>query len=205
MLKHRKLIQVLTLIAFIVLIVLGKIQIWMIIFLAGLFLSTFMGRFYCGYICPINTAMEVIDDNADKKKRKRIETPNWMKDSIIRFGILILFLGTMGIVFNTGKKPPVLPILFGLGVILTIFFEPSLWHKYLCPFGTLLSVFSKRNKKGYRVNDLGCIQCGKCISGCPGDAIYWKDKKKDPIINIKDCLVCGKCERVCPKDVIEYI
>lgn len=205
MLKHRKLIQILTLILFVVLISIGKMQLWMMIFLAGLLLSTFMGRFYCGYICPINTAMKVIDGNAAKKKRKRIKTPNWMKSSIIRISVLILFLGTMAFVFKTGKKLHVLPILFFLGVILTIFFEPSLWHKYLCPFGILLSIFSRKNKKGYRLHDEGCIKCGKCVGVCPADAIFWEDKKKDPIINMKDCLVCGKCEDLCPKEVIEYI
>ena len=205
MLKHRKLIQVLTLIIFAALMATGKIQLWMMIFLVGLFLSTFLGRFYCGYICPINTAMEVVDGNAAKNKRKRIKTPNWMKSSIVRITVLILFLGTMAFVFKTGKKLPVLPILFVLGLVLTIFFEPSLWHRYLCPFGTLLSMFSRKNKKGYRVEDEGCIQCGQCVRVCPGDAISWEDKKEDPIINMKDCLVCGKCQAVCPKDVIEYV
>ena len=205
MLKHRKLIQVLTLIIFAALMATGKIQLWMMIFLVGLFLSTFLGRFYCGYMCPINTAMEVVDGNAAKNKRKRIKTPNWMKSSIVRITVLILFLGTMAFVFKTGKKLPVLPILFLLGLVLTIFFEPSLWHRYLCPFGTLLSMFSRKNKKGYRVEDEGCIQCGQCVRVCPGDAISWEDKKEDPIINMKDCLVCGKCQAVCPKDVIEYV
>lgn len=203
--KYRKQIQLLTLIVFIGLIVIGKMQLWMIIFLAGLLLSTFMGRFYCGYICPINTAMEVIDDKARKNKRKRMKSPDWMKSPVIRGLILILFLGTMFIVFKTGKKLPVLPILFALGVLLTLFFEPSLWHKYLCPFGTLLSVFSRKNKKGYKVDEESCIQCGQCVRVCPADAISWENKKENPIIEKKDCLVCGQCEKICPKDAIEYM
>lgn len=205
MLKHRKLIQILTLIIFATLMATGKIQLWMMIFLVGLFLSTFLGRFYCGYMCPINTTMEVIDGNAQKKKRKRIEAPNWMKNPFIRFGVLIFFLGIMAFVFKTGRKLPVLPILFFIGVVLTMFFEPSLFHRYICPSGTLFSIFSIKSKNGYKLKDSGCIQCGQCVRVCPGDAIAWEDKKKDPIINMKDCLVCGKCEEVCPKDVIEYM
>ena len=205
MLKYRKWIQGLSLILFIALIAIGKMQLWMMIFLVGLLLSTVKGRIYCGYICPINTAMEVIDDKAAKNKRKRISTPNWMKNSLVRFGILGLFLGTMVIVFKTGKKLPVLPALFGLGLILTIFFEPSLWHRYLCPYGTLLSMFSRKNKKGYKIADEGCIQCGICVKTCPADAIFWEDKEKDPLINMKDCLVCGKCSKACPKEIIEYV
>ncbi len=203
--KNRKLIQAVALIGFLALIALGKMQLWMMIFLVGLLLSSFMGRFYCGYICPINTAMEVIDANASRKKRKRLKTPDWIKSPIIRAAILVLFLATMGFVFKTGKKLPILPILFILGIVLTIFFEPSLWHKYLCPFGSLLSIFSRKNKKGFKIEDKGCIQCGQCVRVCPGDAISWEDKKKDPTINMSDCLVCGQCEKICPKDVIEYV
>lgn len=202
MFKNRKNIQGLTLILFIALIAIGKMQLWMMIFLVSLLLSTIKGRIYCGYICPINTAMEVIDDNAAKKKRKRMKTPNWMKSPILRFLTLGLFLGTMVIVFKTGKKLPVLPVLFGLGVVLTIFFEPSLWHRYLCPYGTLLSIFSSKNKNGYKIADEGCIQCGICVKVCPADAISWDNKEKDPIINMKDCLVCGKCSNKCPKKII---
>ncbi|MDR7857035.1 4Fe-4S binding protein [Tissierella sp.] len=204
MLKYRRWIQILALIVFSFLIVKGKVQIWMVIFLGSLLLSTFLGRFYCGYICPINTVMEVIDDDASKKKRKRIKTPTWISHNTIRVGVLILFLGTMIFVFKTGKRLPVLPILFALGVLLTIFFEPSLWHRYLCPYGTLFSVFSSKSKNGYKVGTEGCIRCGMCVKSCPADAIAWDDKERDPVINKKECIVCGRCAKVCPKKVIDY-
>lgn len=203
MLKHRKWIQLIALILFSFLMITGKVQLWMVIFIVSLFLSTFLGRFYCGYICPINTVMEVIDDDTSKKKRSRIKTPAWMKNNIGRVVMLVLFLGTMIFVFKTGKRLPVLPILFILGVVLTIFFEPSLWHRYLCPFGTLLSIFSSKNKNGYTIGDEGCIRCGMCAKVCPSDAITWDDKEKDPIIIKKECIVCGMCSKACPKKIIK--
>ena len=203
--NYRKIIQVISLILFGVLIFTGKMQLWLAIFLVGLFLSTMIGRVYCGYICPINTVTEVIDKNADKKKRKRIKTPNWMKSPFVRYGVLGLFLLTMVFVIITGKKLPVLPVLFAAGVILTIFFEPSFWHRYLCPYGTLLSIFSTKKKKGYFIENENCIKCGICVRACPSDAIIWDDKKNFPEINRKECLVCGKCEEVCPKDTIKFL
>jgi len=202
-LEKRKIVQFLTLVLFIVLIVTGKIQLWMAIFGVSLLLSTYFGRFYCGYICPINTAMELIDDNADKKKRKRKQVPAAFKNPIIRYGILILFLGTMVVVFKTGKKLPVLPILFGSGLIITIFYKPEFWHRYLCPYGALLSIFSRLNKKTYMIYDEGCIKCGKCVNICPSDAIAWDDKKAYPIIIKNECLQCGKCIEVCPTNSIK--
>ena len=171
MAKYRKWIQWIALIVFGFLIFKGRPQVWVILVVGGLLVSIFRGRLYCGYLCPINTVMEVIDNNAEKKKRKRLKPPEWMKSNIVRGLVLALFLGTMVVVFRTGKKLPVLPGLFLLGVVLTIFFQPSLWHRYLCPYGTLFSIFSKKNKIGYKVEDEGCIQCGICVRACPADEI----------------------------------
>lgn len=204
MAKYRKIIQGVVLVLFLALIFLGKVQLWMGIFFGSLLLSTFKGRFYCGYLCPINTVMEVIDNDAEKKKRKRVKTPKWMKSPFVRYFILGLFLATMVLVFKTGKKLPVLPSLFVLGVVLTLYFEPSLWHKYLCPYGTLFSIFSRKNKLGYELIGEGCTRCGKCVRACPANAFSWEDKRIEPIIIKHDCLVCGKCETVCPEDIISF-
>lgn len=201
--KKRKVIQIATSILFVILIALGKVQIWMAIFGIGLLLSTYFGRFYCGYICPINTGMELIDDNVNKTKRKRKSVPEAFKKPWIRYGILVLFLGTMIMVFKTGKKFPVLPVLFGLGIIITIFYKPEFWHRYLCPYGTLLSIFSKFSKKSYMVVNEDCIKCGKCVRACPSNAISWEDKKEYPIIIGNECLLCGKCKEVCQNDAIK--
>lgn len=203
--SNRKVIQGFSLVLFIILIVLGKVQLWMAIFGVSLLLSTYFGRFYCGYICPINTSMEVIDNNADKNKRKRKIVPETFKKPWIRYGVLILFLGTMIVVFKTGRKLPVLPVLFGLGIILTIFYKPEFWHRYLCPYGSLLSIFSKFNKKSYVVLDNNCIRCGKCVRTCPSDAIIWESKNEYPVIISNECLQCGKCKEVCPSKAINKL
>lgn len=201
--KKGKIVQGVSLVLFISLIILGKVQVWMAIFGGSLLLSTYFGRFYCGYICPINTGMEIIDGKANKKKRKRKSVPDLFKKAIVRYGILALFLGTMVIVFKKGKKLPVLPVLFSLGLIITYFYRPEFWHRYLCPYGSLLSIFSKFNKKAYRVYNDGCIKCGKCVRVCPADAFIWEDKKDYPLIIKNECLQCGKCVEACPTDSIK--
>lgn len=196
-------VQISTIVLFLILIALGKVQIWMAIFGIGLLLSTYFGRFYCGYICPINTGMALIDDNANKNQRKRRSVPEVFKKAWTRYGILVLFLGTMIMVFKTGKKLPVLPVLFGLGIIITIFYKPEFWHRYLCPYGTLLSIFSKFNKRSYMVANENCIKCRKCVRACPSDAILWEGKEEYPTIIENECLLCGKCKEVCPTDAIK--
>lgn len=203
MANKRKTIQIVTLIVFVLLMFLGKIQLWMAVFLGGLLLSTIKGRLYCGYVCPINTVMEFVDNDATKR-RNRLKTPNWAKNNIVRIGVLAIFVATFIFIQNTGKKLPVLPALFAIGIVLTVFFEPAFWHRYLCPYGTLFSFFSKKNKIGYTISEEGCIKCGLCVKNCPADAIIQKDKKSLPIISKSECIVCGKCKEVCPSEVITY-
>lgn len=201
--KYRKGIQIGSLILFGVLMYFGKVQLWMGVFFLSLILSIFLGRFYCGYLCPINTPMEGIDNSRRKNKKKGRKTPNWVKNKFVRYGMLLVFLGSMVFVFKTGKKLPVLPILLLLGVLFTLVFEPSFWHRYLCPFGTLFSIFSKRTNRGFSIEE-GCIRCGICVKNCPSDAIAWDNTLENPEILKNECLVCGRCEELCPEEVIDF-
>jgi NADH:ubiquinone oxidoreductase subunit F (NADH-binding)/NAD-dependent dihydropyrimidine dehydrogenase PreA subunit/(2Fe-2S) ferredoxin len=47
-----------------------------------------------------------------------------------------------------------------------------------------------------------CIACGKCISGCPTDAITGA-KKTAHVIDKDKCIVCGSCAEVCPNDAVK--
>lgn len=195
--NKRREIQIISLITFITIILLGKMQLWLIIFLVSLVLSTYFGRFYCGYICPINTGIEL----TSKKVSKGKETPSFFKKPIVRYIILVLCLLTMFFVMRTGKKLPILLILFILGLVLTIFYKPSFWHRYLCPYGTLLSLFSKYNRKTYKVYKDECIKCLMCTKVCPADAYKIEDGYPEIIKN--ECLQCAKCVEVCPKNTIK--
>ena len=57
--------QLIALILFIVLLITGRIQVWMGIFLVSAVLALFFGRIYCGWICPINTVMRLVYKNQD--------------------------------------------------------------------------------------------------------------------------------------------
>lgn len=47
------------------------------------------------------------------------------------------------------------------------------------------------------VNDQKCINCGKCVANCPGNAITL-----DPVvISEEKCIGCGKCIGACPQRV----
>lgn len=199
----RKIIQSISFVGFILLILMNKMQLWMVIFGISLLLSTYYGRFYCGYICPINAGMELIDDNANATRRVRKEVPKFFKHKAVRYIILGLFLMLMAFTFKTAKRLPILPILFVSGIVLAIFYKPEFFHRYLCPYGSLLSLFSKYNKKTYKVYNEDCIKCGRCVSVCPADAFIWESREDYPVIISNECLQCKRCVATCPTQTIK--
>ncbi len=194
-------VQVVTLALFIFLLITGKVQIWMIIFLSSVVLTLFFGRYYCGWLCPINTVIRPITWVKKKLKIKRKKMPNWIQSDVLRIVMVVLFLLAMGFVFITSKQLPVLPILVGVGVILSIFFDEALWHRHLCPYGTILSLPGRFSRKSVKIDPEACNNCTLCSRVCPANAIIVDEKHE---IVKKECLVCHECERVCNQDAIAY-
>jgi len=194
-------VQIITLALFILLLAKGKAQLWMAIFVASTLLALLFSRFYCGWLCPINTVIRPISWVKKQLKIRRKAMPAWIESDVLRFIVLVLFLATMGFVFKTGKKLPVLPALLGLGVLISIFFDEALWHRHLCPYGTILSVPGRFSKKSMVIDEALCNNCTRCARVCPSAAIVKEEKHQ---ITKRECLVCHECERVCTKGAIEY-
>ncbi len=198
----RRISQALFLLLFTLLVFKGKIQVWMGIFLASLTLTLFLGRFYCGWLCPINKVMNLITKIKKKFRIKSLSVPESIKNPIYRYIILAGFIFTFVFVMVSGKKLPVLPGLLTTGILLTLFFPESLWHRYLCPYGTILHIVGKFSKRSYSIIDELCISCGICYRVCPSEAV--EKNKGNYMITRWECLLCGKCAGKCPKKAIKY-
>jgi len=72
--------------------------------------------------------------------------------------------------------------------------------KYLTDQGVKIQPLSKDIK----VNWDKCTQCGACVSICPTDALYIKDRKTMEVAFDPDkCIACELCIRPCPPRAIE--
>lgn len=189
---------------FVVLAITGKMQVWMIVFAGSLVAALLFGRFYCGWLCPINTEIEWIDRLYKHFGLKRKPVPLWIKKPVVKYLILLLFIITFITVFVTGKRLPVLPVLFFIGILLSLFFVPSSWHRYLCPYGTLLNFTAFLARKSYNVEVDQCVKCGICKKVCPAGAVEMENNAVFPKIKPGLCLVCSSCADACPKKVISY-
>src|SRR5690554_545500 len=143
--------QMVFLALFILLFINGRVQLWMGIFLLGIIASLLFSRIYCGWVCPINTSMRAVTWIKKKLKIKSLKIPEFLTKGWVSFVILGLFIAVFIFTMKTGKKLPVLPALFAIGVFITFFFPEELWHRYLCPFGTILSFPGSKAKRSMSI------------------------------------------------------
>ncbi len=196
--------QVLFLGIFAFLLFAGKLQLWFGIFAIGLLLSPFLGRVYCGWMCPMNTLFKPISWFYTTTGWKRLRMPRFITaHPLLRAIPLVVFIAGMIVVRKTGVNTPVLAFMTLAAVLITLFVEEAFWHNAICPFGTLLNVSSRTLVLRYRIQEDQCISCGKCQKVCPVHAIDTGDNDKRSI-RAHDCISCGECVKVCPTKAIGF-
>lgn len=197
----RILSQILFLLVFVALIRMKRPMNWMIVFLGSAILSALFARFYCGWICPINSMMQVSEWIGKKLKIQRDDIPSGLLSGKFAYGMLILtfllaFLNMIG-----RFKLPFLLVMIGLGFLVTLRYPQATWHKHLCPYGVILRLPGGFARLKMNV-DSNCSGCGLCRKVCPAEAVEIENRKAemDPAL----CLVCHECSVVCPKNAIAY-
>ena len=195
-------VRILFLALFTFLIALGKPQLWMIFFVLSLLGSFLLGRVYCGWFCPISTIMSAITAIKKKLHLKNSKVPKLLMKPWVRIASVGIFMALFVFTLISGRKLPVLAALLFVGAALTLFFPEELWHRYLCPYGLILSFPSAKTRHAMTVDPLLCNNCGTCIRVCPAKAIVKKDRHE---IITKDCLVCNECASSCKQEAIHFI
>lgn len=195
-------LQILFLALFIFLIINGRVQVWMGLFITAIIATFLLGRVYCGWVCPINTVMRGITWIKKKLHMKSCRIPAWLTKSWIRILVLGLFIAMFIFTKVSGNKLPVLPALFGIGIILTPFFPEELWHRYLCPYGMIMSIPARKSKHAMTIEPNLCNSCGMCKRVCPAKAV--EKSERHYAIMKKDCIVCMACSEVCKQKSIRY-
>ncbi len=176
---------------------------WIYVFLVGLLISTVFSRFYCGWICPINTLFKPVNFIYKKLGIKKFKTPKFMQNNVVRFVLLISFITLFIVTKMLKMKINILLYVIAIASIVNLFFDEEFWHKYLCPYGSLLSIFSRKAPLKLIIDEEKCISCSMCQKVCPNHTIVTLPNNKRRI-EMKECLMCFECQRVCPKQIIKY-
>lgn len=195
--------QIIFLVLFAFLFYMSRLRLWIVVFIIGAVASLGLGRFYCGWVCPMNSLSRPIVWLKDKLSLGDLGVPEILRSKKLRYSIVLMFFGTMISLKVLGMQLPVLLIITVIGVAFMTAFDEELFHRYLCPYGAILSFSSKPSKYVMKVDTEGCVGCGECQSVCPTDTIETLDSGKRQVVD-GECLKCFNCQDVCPTDCIDY-
>lgn len=185
------------------LVFLGRIQLWLAVFAIGVILSLLFSRWYCGWACPMSTLFRPINWLYARLRLTRLKSPRFLQKPAARYLFVAALIGTMVLTKRMGLNLPLLVIVTGVAVLVTLVFEEAFWHNCICPYGTILHLAARPAGHSVKIDEAACIGCGKCQKVCPAAAIDTVEAKKRRIRKT-DCLTCYTCVPECPKDAIAY-
>lgn len=155
-----------------------------VFFLAPLMVALFFGRSFCAGVCPLGAIQDVV---LVKPVKVRASLERGLRVlPFVYLGAAILFAAT-GSAFIICEYDPFVSffrrsgslgiLLLGGAFLVTGMFIGRPYCRFLCPYGALLSVFSRHSKWNVTLSQDGCLQCKLCEEACPFGAI------EDPVVD----------------------
>lgn len=166
----------------------------------------FMGRFFCGYICPIGAMQDFFKYVGSKLRLKEVKFSN--KPELLKYIVLIVIMvlsifGMGNLVSPLSPWLAYLNIFIGaklqigalilLLIMLISLFGRRIFCRYFCPLGAFQSLL-------YAIGPLkikkGNCDCSYCLKNCPvSEEFRSTEKEISP-----ECINCLKCINTCIKN-----
>lgn len=195
-----------------------------IVFVSMFVCSMFLGRVWCGYLCPAGGLQEClfICKSAPAKQGWR---------NRIKYVIWIIWMITIVITFILGKNDVTIDPFYmtdhGISVsgiynyviyygVIMLLVLPALIHgkrascHYICwmaPFmviGSTLGRILHLPQIHIEADKNACIECGQCNRACPMGLDVKSMVSEGTNAKCTECIQCGACIDSCPKKVLKY-
>jgi polyferredoxin len=194
-----------------------------VVFTALFISSLFVGRLWCGWLCPgngLNNLCGLANHRPAKGGRrdliKYVTWGLWLAAiaytvySAGGYGQLDLFYMTeSGISVAEPQNYVMYYVIVGLFVALNLAFGRGAVCHYLCWMAPFMVVGNRiKNAFGYpglhlEADKGSCIECGACTRGCPM-GLEVQDMVQGGEMLQCECIHCGTCIDACPKGVIKW-
>jgi len=160
----------------------------LLMFILPIIFTLFFGRVFCAGVCPFGALQDLV--NVKNYKLSKAVTAVLSIFPWIYLGLAVLFAVTnsrfiicrfdpfVGI-FRLGGELPL--ILFGVLLLIFSIFTGRPFCRFICPYGAILSLFSRISFRQVKITKKDCINCQLCHNACPVDAILspYENKLKE--------------------------
>ena len=172
------------------------------IFVLPLVAALFFGRVFCSGVCALGAIQELVllrPVNVPRRLDRALGRLKWI------YLVLALIFAVLPVAYRdfvicrydpfvglfrfTGQAW--LLLLGGLFLVVGVFVGRP-YCRWLCPYGALLSVFSRYAWRSFSITPNRELDCGLCAEGCPYGAIEERRAVRT------DCFACGRCYGTCP-------
>ena len=176
------------------------------------------GRAFCGWICPVNLLMEIVDAVRRNLRIEVREMPVPRHAKLwIALAVLALSALTSVPVFEAFSPISAINkgILFGavtglwvLAAIVAVelFWGHRVWCRSLCPLGGFYEALGRVGQVNVKLDREACIHCDACKRSCLSDPAILDPvlTERDVIVRAGDCMACGSCIDACPTRALSF-
>jgi len=195
-----------------------------IMFLLHFFIALFLGRAFCGFLCPGGGLSECLMRINDKKmKNSKLRAVKYIIWALLIVATVASFIWAGGIsevdffagledgwifLFAPYRYAIYFGVLFGALIFQLLlgkrsFCQCACWIAPFMIIGVKVSDWLKLPRLRLKANKDSCIGCKQCSKKCP---MSLDVKEMVEIANMKnsECILCGECVDICPKKSITY-
>jgi ferredoxin-type protein NapH len=199
-------------------IVNGSLIVFGLQFLAALFL----GRLWCGWVCPAAGLSEVSFAINNKPVRGKVDWIKWLiwfpwlaiiVMTVVRAGgyrqVNFFHLTESGISVDEPTRYIIYYIVVGIFLALSAFVGRRAGCHTICWMAPFMILGRKLRNLGnwpalrLKAETEKCINCKKCTQNCPM-SLDVNGLVQKGAMEHSECILCGTCADVCPKKVIHY-
>ena len=182
-------------------------------------LTPFLGRFFCGWVCPLGTLFHIASRLLRPRKvaeriRQNLRSPAQVCKYLLLIALLLsaafgfmqvglfdpiaLLTRTATALVSPGMRAGWLLIALFTVLLLLNAWRPRFWCRYICPLGALLGTVARLVPGGVVRDKEKCTDCGLCNRDCIGAC------SPDSCTRMTECFVCWNCIEDCPEKALSW-